>query len=506
MTGDEYLLEMNNISKEFPGVKALENVSFSLKKGEVHALVGENGAGKSTLMKILSGFHPKDSGEIYINDKIVEILNPINAIELGISTIYQEIIAVHHITVAENILLGNRPKNKFGLINWREMEHKVKSILDELSIELPTSKLVSNLSIAQQQLVEIAKALSMEAKIVIMDEPTSPLTEEETKTLFNIIKRIKSKGVSVIYISHRIEEIFKIADRVTVLRDGKKICEKIVRETNSDEIIKYMIGRELNEMYGKESSMAKEKIVLRVENFSKKREFKDINFKLYEGEILGFAGLVGAGRSELMKSLYGINIKDSGEIYLNGNKVNINSPLDAIRLGIGMVPEEKKTEGLMLDLAVDQNITASSLKEISKYGFLSRGLEVSLANKFVKKLSINCPSLSQKVMYLSGGNQQKVIISRWLALNSKILILDEPTKGIDVGSKAEIHKLIANIAKQGTSVILISSEITEILKMSNRIIVMKEGKIVTILNAAEANEESILRSMVEVKMDYVIKL
>ena len=501
MTGDEYLLEMNNISKEFPGVKALENVSFSLKKGEVHALVGENGAGKSTLMKILSGFHPKDSGEIYINGKIVEILNPINAIELGISTIYQEIIAVHHITVAENILLGNRPKNKFGLINWREMEHKVKSILDELSIELPTSKLVSNLSIAQQQLVEIAKALSMEAKIVIMDEPTSPLTEEETKTLFNIIKRIKSKGVSVIYISHRIEEIFKIADRVTVLRDGKKICEKIVRETNSDEIIKYMIGRELNEMYGKESSMAKEKIVLRVENFSKKREFKDINFKLYEGEILGFAGLAGAGRSELMKSLYGINIKDSGEIYLNGNKVNINSPLDAIRLGIGMVPEEKKTEGLMLDLAVDQNITASSLKEISKYGFLSRGLEVSLANKFVKKLSINCPSLSQKVMYLSGGNQQKVIISRWLALNSKILILDEPTKGIDVGSKAEIHKLIANIAKQGTSVILISSEITEILKMSNRIIVMREGRIVKVFKAAEANEEIILRSMTGVKIN-----
>jgi len=495
MKDTSIFLEMKNISKTYPGVRALENVDFDLKKGEVHALVGENGAGKSTLMKILSGFHRKDSGDIRLEGKAIDIKSPRAAISLGISTIYQDIIAVPYISVAENILMGNRPRNRFGIIRWRELNRKVSKLLEELSIDLNTRETVSNLSTAQQQLVEIVKALSIDSKIIIMDEPTAPLTEDEKNILFMIINNIKKTGVSVIYISHRMEEIFEIADRVTILRDGKKINTKPVKDTSHDEVIKDMIGREIDEMFSEKKSTDIDKVILEIKDFSKAKYFKNIDFELHKGEILGFAGLVGAGRSELMKTIFGILNKDSGEVYLDGNKVTIRSPKKAIRLGLGLVPEDRKTEGLILDLPVDQNISIADLKNISRFGVIISRMETRMAKGFVKSLAIKCYRLSQKVMNLSGGNQQKVIIARWLALNPKVLILDEPTKGIDVGSKAEIHKLIIDIAKHGTSVILISSEMTEILKMSNRIIIMKEGRIVNEINGKNANEEVILRNM-----------
>lgn len=499
MSSDENILQMENISKQFPGVKALDNVSFDIKMGEVHALVGENGAGKSSLVKILSGLYSKDDGKIKLFDNYIEIPNPRKAIELGISTMYQEIIAVPNMTVAENILLGHWPKNKMRLIDWKEMKNEARKILNDLSINLNVNELVSNLSAAQKQLVEIAKALSTKSKIVIMDEPTAPLTEDETENLFNIIRRIKSKGISVIYISHRLNEIFKIADRLSVLRDGRKIITKDVEETNYHEVVKYMIGREIDEMYSNKIETPSEKLILKVRKFSNNLDFKNINFDLYEGEILGFAGLMGAGRSEVAKAIFGLSYREKGELYFNGRNVNINSPLDAIRLGMGLVPEERNLEGLILNLSVDKNITAASLKNISRKGFLSRNLEISLASRFIKKLSIKCSNLSQKIMYLSGGNQQKTIIARWLALKPKLLILDEPTKGIDVGSKSEIHKLIVEIARGGTSIILISSELAEILKISHRIAVMREGEISTIISSKEASEELLMQYMTGVK-------
>lgn len=499
MLNNTFILRIERISKNFPGVKALNKVDFDLKYGEVHALVGENGAGKSTLMKILSGLYEKDSGDIYLEGQKIEIKNPRVAISNGISTIYQDLMTVPNISVAENLMLGNLPRNKLGVINWKKLEEKVNNFLKSLSIDLNAKEIVSNLSTARQQLLEIAKALIRNSKIIIMDEPTASLTEEEKNILFKIINDVKSRGISVIYISHRIEEIFEIADRVTVLRDGQKIISKIIGDTNHDEIANFMVGRKINDMYEDRNLNIKEEVILEVRNFNKINYFKNISFCLYKGEILGFAGLVGAGRSELMKSLFGIIPKDSGEIILSGEKVDIKSPKKAIELGFGFVMEDRKIESLMLNLPIDNNITAASLKKISKIGVLNKKKERSISLDYVKKLSIKCFSLNQNVINLSGGNQQKVIIARWLTLNPKILILDEPTKGIDIGSKAEIHKLIIEIAKKGTSIILISSEMTEILKISNRIAVMKDGKIINIIDSAQADEDIILRYMTGIK-------
>ena len=375
MEQQNLVLQMKNISKAFPGVKALDNIDFELKVGEVHALVGENGAGKSTLMKILSGFYKKDSGEIFLDGEKIESYDPRKAITLGISTIYQEIINIPNMTVAENILLSNRPLNKFGIIQWKEMESKVTKILKDLLIDLNATELVKNLSIAQQQLVEIVKALSLKSKIVIMDEPTSSLTETEKNTLFKIIRDLRSKKVSIIYISHKLEEVFEIADRVTVLRDGVKIATKEIKETNSEELIKFMIGREIEKTNKSTELIQKDELILEIKNFCNKNYFKKINFKLYQGEILGFIGLVGSGRSELMKSIFGLLDKDSGEILLNSKKVNISSPMQAIDLGIGFVSEDRKIEGLFLDLQTDQNITAANLVKISKLGVIISSLE-----------------------------------------------------------------------------------------------------------------------------------
>ena len=495
MTENKFILKMNKISKSFPGVKALDEVDFDLKNGEVHAVVGENGAGKSTLMKILSGFHSKSSGEIYLEGKKIEINNPRIAISLGISTIYQDVMAVPDITVAENVLLGKWPRNRIGIIKWKELEDRVRTFLKSISIDLDVREKVGDLSTAQQQLLEIGKALILNSKIIIMDEPTASLTEDEKNLLFRIIRDVKSKGVSVIYISHRMEEIFEISDRLTVLRDGKKIITKSINDTNHDAVANYMVGRKIDDMYAHENIKTSDEVILEIKDFNKDNNYEDINLELYKGEILGFAGLVGSGRSELMKSVFGILQKNSGDIILNGEKVEIKSPKEAMELGFGFVSEDRKIEGLLLNLSIDNNITAAGLERISKFGILNSRLEKKIALKYIKDLSIKCYGIKQKVMNLSGGNQQKVIIARWLNINPKILILDEPTKGIDIGSKAEIHKLIVEIAKQGTSVILISSEMTEILKISNRIMIMKEGKIKKVYDSLEATEENILRNM-----------
>ncbi|MCL4385705.1 MAG: sugar ABC transporter ATP-binding protein [Actinobacteria bacterium] len=497
MSENSYLLEMSNISKEFPGVKALDNVSFKLRKGEVFALVGENGAGKSTIIKILSGFYSNDKGEIKLNGEKVNIRNPKNAIDLGINTIYQETSLVPEITVAENIFLGKQPVSKFGKVNWKKMMQESERILNELSIHLNPKSLVLELSAAQCQLVEIAKAFSSSAKIIIMDEPTSAITEEDTINLFNLIKKIVKTGTSVIYISHRLKEIFEIADYVMVLRDGKTVKYLKVSETNEDELIKYMVGRDLGNIFGEKSYPVRDNIVLEVKNLTKKGKFENISFALREGEILGLSGLVGAGRSEIVRAIYGLDKPDSGYIYIDSNRVTIKNSTHGINQGITFVSEDRRTESIIQAFTVKANITILLLKSIvSKFGLLSNKKENELSEKFVREFNIKTPSLNQLVMNLSGGNQQKVALAKCLSIKPKILILDEPTKGIDVGAKKEIHYLIKELANNGMSIILVSSELPEIIGMCHRVIVMREGKLIKIFNKNELSEENLMAAAV----------
>ncbi len=495
---NEYLLEMSNISKEFPGVKALDNVTFNLKEREVFAIVGENGAGKSTLIKILSGSYGNDfDGEIKISGEKINIQGPKHAIELGISTIYQETSLVQDITVAENIFLGRQPTNKFGKINWEQIFKYSEKLLKDLSINLTPHVLVNSLSTAQQQLVEIVKAFSVKSKIIIMDEPTSSITEEDTENLFNIIRRIVSGGTSIIYISHRIKEIFMIADKVTVLRDGKTVKTMEVSETDEADIVKYMVGRELGDLYGEKSYKASQKIIFEAKNLTRKGKFKDVSFTLREGEILGLSGLVGAGRSEIVRSIFGLDRLDSGDLFLYGQKVSIKSSADGISNGFGFVSEDRRTESIIQGFSVAANITILLLKKIlSRIGLISSKREKDLAKRHVKEFSIKTPSLEQLVMNLSGGNQQKVALARCLSTNPKILILDEPTKGIDVGAKKEIHTLVKNLANKGVSVIMISSELPEIIGMCHRVAVIREGILVNTFNKEELSEEKLLSAAV----------
>ena len=497
MPEENYLLEMNNISKDFPGVKALDDVSIKLRKGEVFALVGENGAGKSTIIKILSGFYSNDVGEIKLSGKKVVIKNPRDAINLGINTIYQETSLVPEITVAENIFLGKQPVSKFGKINWKKMNQESERILNELSIHLNPKSLVLELSAAQCQLVEIAKAFSSSAKIIIMDEPTSAITEEDTMNLFSLIKKIAKAGTSVIYISHRLKEIFEIADVVTILRDGKTVKYMDVKDTNEEEIIKYMVGRDLGDLFGEKSYEASENIILEVQNISRKGKFENINFKLKEGEILGISGLVGSGRSEIVRAIYGLDRPDSGFIYINGKKLTIRSSADGIKHGISFVSEDRRTESIIQGFTVKANITILLLKMIvNKIGLISNRKENELSSKYVKEFNVKTPSLEQLVMNLSGGNQQKVALAKCLSTNPKILILDEPTKGIDVGAKKEIHGLIKELANKGMSIILVSSELPEIIGMCHRVIVIREGKLMKIFNKSELTEENLMAAAV----------
>jgi ribose transport system ATP-binding protein len=492
----EPIIRMEGISKAFPGVQALDRVDFEAYSGEVMALVGENGAGKSTLMKILSGAYMKDTGRIYIDGKRVEIQNPYHAQLLGISTIYQELNVTPNQTVAQNIFLGREIKRKgilgkLGFVDKKEMERRAKELLNRVGANIDPRELVKNLSVAQRQMVEIAKALSLEAKIIIMDEPTSALGPEEVEKLFEIIRQLKEQGIAIIFISHRLEEVFKIADRITILRDGKLVGVMSKDEATFDKVIYLMVNRPLGDMFKKEE-VSKGKPILDVKNL-KSEIIKDVSFTLYEGEILGIAGLVGSGRTELVRLIFGADPKISGEIYLNGEKVEIKSPEDAVKHGIGLVPEDRQNQGLILKMSVRENIGVTIIRKILKFlGFIDKNKLTEIAENFVKRLNIKTPSIFEKVLYLSGGNQQKVVLAKWLSSNPKILILDEPTRGIDVGAKAEIHAIMSQLAKIGIGIIMISSEIPELLAMSDRILVMSEGKVVAELPRSEATQEKIM--------------
>ena len=488
------LLKMERINKGFPGVQALDDVNFDVFPGEIHALVGENGAGKSTLMKLLSGAHQRDSGTIYWEDQEVEIETPRKSQKIGISTIYQELMLTPDLTIAENIFLGREPAKSFGRVDRKAMIAESERLLNMLDIPLDPCTPVKWLSIAQQQMVEVAKALSQKARLIIMDEPTSSLTDHETMMLFQVSRNLKDQGVSIVFISHRLEEVFMLCDRVTVLRDGKFVATSDVADVSKEEMIQWMVGRQLGNIFVKEKANIGETI-LEVQHLSTEELLRDITFSLARGEILGFAGLVGAGRTEVMRAIFGVDRRRSGKICIKGNEVNIYSPEQAISYKMGFVPEDRKQQALFLGLAVRENITSACMKKVCNGGMvIHNSIEQNISNKFVEAINIKTPSLEQRVMNLSGGNQQKVVISKWLATEPEILIVDEPTRGIDVGSKKEIHALLSHLALQGIGIIMISSELPEIIGMSDRVVVMHDGKISGIIeDRAQMTQENIMR-------------
>jgi ribose transport system ATP-binding protein len=483
---------MENIEKYFPGVHALDNCKFDINAGEVHALIGENGAGKSTLMKILTGIYPKDSGEIYVKGSPVNISGPSEAQALGIGIIHQELNLMQHLTVAENIFIGREPMN--GLfINTKKMNDETDKLLNSLSLSIKSTDKVEDLSVAKQQMVEIAKALSLNSETLIMDEPSAALTESEITELFKFINKLRDDGHGIVYISHRMEELFIISDRITVMRDGKYINTLNTKETDVSEIIQLMVGRVIyEEPKSKSTAPPGAPVILEVKGL-KSPLVKDVSFELHQGEILGFAGLMGAGRTETARLIFGADPMDSGEIFVNGQKINIKTPRDAVNNGIGYLSEDRKRYGLSVGLSVSDNITMADLENFTKNGFIDSKKEASTSKEYINKLSIKTPSISQLIKFLSGGNQQKVVIAKWLVKNCNVLIFDEPTRGIDVGAKSEIYKLMAELTKEGKSIIMISSEMPEILRMSDRIAVMCEGRMTGILKIEEATQELIMK-------------
>jgi ribose transport system ATP-binding protein len=483
-------LVMQGIYKDFPGVRALDDVDFSVKLGEVMALVGENGAGKSTLMKILTGVYTKDAGEIFIEGEDAQIVDAASSLGQGISMIYQELNLIPTTNIAENIFLGRELRGRL-FVDKKEMHRQAKEIIKVVGLDLDTNILVQNLSAVQRQLLEISKALSVNARLIIMDEPTSSLTETETELLLGIINELKKKDVAIIYITHRMKEIFEIADRVAVMRDGKMVTTLDAATTDTGEVVRHMVGRNIDTLFDKEEAPITD-VVLEVEGVSTKGFLQDVSFKVRRGEILGFAGLVGAGRSEVMRAIFGIDKRESGVIKMNGKEITINNTVDALNNHIGFLPEDRKLQALILDMTVRENISLASLKALSKYSFLDKKAERELSDEYIKQMRVRTPSMEQVIKNLSGGNQQKVAISKWLATNSQVLILDEPTRGIDVGSKKEIHSLMSNLAKQGVAIIMISSELPEILGMSDRIVVMHEGRVKGELMREDATQENIM--------------
>lgn len=491
MSKQDYILKMKRITKSFPGVHALQNVNFELKKGEVHALLGENGAGKSTLLKILAGAYSKDAGEIYIEGEKVEGLTPKKAEELGISIIYQEFSSLPHLSIAENIFLGHLPQKK-GLVDWKKCNEKSKELLKQVGLDLDPRMLVSQLKIAQQQMVEIAKALSKEAKIIIMDEPTAPLTQREIDNLFKVILDLKEKGVSVVYVSHRLVEIKEICDIVTVLRDGSYVGKAKICDIEIDDMIRMMVGRNIKDMYPRSTAKIGAPL-LEVNNLCTEDKLNDISFIARKGEILGIAGLVGAGRTELARAIYGADLISSGSIKLNGKTLDIACPTDAISNKIGLVPEDRKNQGLVLMMNIKDNISLASLKRFMKAGKLNLYKEEKTANNFVNKLGIITPGIFEEVNNLSGGNQQKVVLGKWICTDCNLLIIDEPTRGIDVGAKVEIYHLINELVEKGMGIIMISSELPELIGVCDRILVMHEGRLSGELQKEDFCEEKIMR-------------
>ena len=486
------VLQMKGVKKYFPGVRALDGVDFELKKGEIHALLGENGAGKSTLIKILTGIYSMTEGSIHIKGEEVHMKSVKDARDNRIAAIHQEICLVPYITVARNVYLGRELKAKLGLMDDKTMEEETQKLLDRLGMDIDASKEVRQYSIAQQQLIEIAKALALDAEILLMDEPTSSLTEKEVTKLFDTIRRLKDNGTSIIYISHRMEELFQLSDRVTVLRDGQYIGTYVTKDTTREELVAAMVGRQLTEFYVKDS-VPQEEVFLEVKNLSREGVFQDVSFALRRGEILGVSGMVGAGRSEVARAIVGIDPKNSGEVLLEGKTLNIQKPIDAINAGIVLIPENRKEEGLVLENSVRFNTTLAVLKEFIRGIFWNRKKEEDIVDSHIKSLNIRTPHQEQLILNLSGGNQQKVVIAKWLATQPKVLIMDEPTRGVDVGAKAEIYTIMNSLAKQGISIIMISSDLPEIINMSDRVLVMREGKLAGILDKDEIGQEQIMR-------------
>ena len=484
------ILELKGITKRYPGVNALNGVDFSLNPGEIHALVGENGAGKSTLIKVITGAIEATSGEIWFDGTLVEHNTPAKAIDLGIAAVYQEFNLVPQMTVAENIFLGRFPQKK-GFTDYKRMYTEAQQILDQLGVEINAYETVSKLTVGYQQLVEIAKSVSRNVRVLIMDEPSAPLTVNEMKYLYEIVRRLKQRGVAVIYISHRLDEIFDICETVTVFRDGRYIDTLPVSQTTKEELITLMVNRKLGNSFP-EKTYRRGKKVLEVRNLST-RVVHDVSFDAYEGEILGFAGLVGAGRTEVVRAVFGAYKRISGSIRIDGVEVKNRSPKQAVAQGIGLIPEDRKQHGALLHMSVKNNITYASLSDLFPKGFLKPRVEREAADHYVEKLSIKTPGIDQLVRNLSGGNQQKVVLAKWLQKNSRILIFDEPTRGIDVGAKQEIYQLMNDLVQQGMVIIMISSEMSELLGMSDRILVMHEGRLAGELTAAEATQERVLK-------------
>ncbi len=494
MAGD-IILEVRNISKSFGATKALRGVDFELRRGEIHALVGENGAGKSTLMNVIYGVVALDGGEIFIEGKKVEINSPHEADSLGIGFVHQEIALCPQVTVAENVFMSEINNCKKFTINYNKLYQRAKEILKPLA-NIDPKQYVSELSISNQQVVEIAKALSSHCKIMIFDEPTSALTEGETEALFKIMQELKAKGIGIIYISHRMPEIFSQCDRVTILRDGAYIATKNIWETDSKEVVNMMVGRDVDNLYPDKKAADTETsddIIFEIRNFSDGNRFKDVSFYVRHGEILGLAGLVGAGRSETAQAVCGFGSKQSGEVYYKGKRVEINSPQDAIDNGIVYLTEDRKAFGLFLDLSIKANISAMRLDNVSRRGVVVNRLETEQGIKFAKEIGIKCAGIERNVSSLSGGNQQKILIAKLLTTIPKVIFMDEPTRGIDVGAKHEIHKLIRELSKQGTAIVFISSELPEVIGMCDRVEVMHEGNIRGVVVGEEINEKRIIQ-------------
>ena len=488
----DIILTMKDIDKSFPGVHALDHVDLEIRKGEVLALMGENGAGKSTLMKVLTGIYKKDSGTITYEGKEVEFANTREAQDAGVVIVHQELNMLGHLTVAQNLFIGREFKNGIK-IDDKKMNEEAKKLFDKLNVDIDPTETMANLTVGKQQMCEIAKAVSFDAKVIIFDEPSAALTETEIEAMFEIIRDLKKRDIAMVYISHRMDEIKVITDRVTVMRDGTYVGTLITKDCTKEDIINMMVGRVIYEDPKTQSMVAPDApVVLEVKNLNAGKMVQDVSFKLHKGEILGFSGLMGAGRTETARALFGADPVDSGEIYINGEKVTINSPRDAVRAGIGYLSEDRKRYGCVVQKTVAENTTMATMKNFMNGLLINKKKEAEVAQQYVEALATKTPSVEQLVVNLSGGNQQKVVIAKWLTRDCDILIFDEPTRGIDVGAKNEIYKLMNKLASEGKSIIMISSEMTEILRMSDRIVVMCEGKKTGEIDIAEATQENIM--------------
>ena len=491
MPENNVVLKMREITKNFPGVRALDKVSIDLKKGEILGLLGENGAGKSTLIKILAGAYSLEDGQIKIDEVDIVFANPRESLKAGVKVIYQELTSFEPLTVAENIFVGESITNKAGFISWRTMGQKTKEIMARFDSNINPFSLMESLTVAEKQLVEIAKAIHGDVKILIMDEPTSALDEKDVDNLYKIIRKLRDEGVAIIYITHRMEEIFKITDRVVVLRDGKKVGDKITRETNKSELVSMIVGRKLSDLYPKRD-IKKEEVLLEVKNLKYLKRIKDVSYYVKEGEIVAFFGLLGAGTHNLFPILFGDKKASSGEVYISGKKVNIGHPNVAKKNGMGYVPLDRKEEGVAMVMSIAQNITSSNIEEQGNGFILNKKIENKRAQKWFDVLNIKAPGLDTLVENLSGGNQQKVVVAKWLEKDSKILLMNEPTRGIDVGSKAEIYKIAEDLCEKGVGVLMVSSELPEIMSISDRVYVMRDGEIVGHFKTSETTQEELM--------------